>query len=449
VSIEDRVRAATRARADLVTRHRPLELPAEASARARRSQPARRWLGWGAPFAAAVLVIVLAVVLVAVRQAGGSPPGSGTGTPWSSDSGTPASAMAPVPRYYVALTSTGNSSGQVKAVVGDDHTGRTVAVLNPTPAQQFYGVTGASDDRTFVMTSYTATTQQFYLLRISPGSAHPAQLTKLPIKPITTRSLVSGLALSPDGKKLAVMWRNVTTATSTVTYLSVYSVSSGAVLDSYLTHAENDNVVGEGPNAESLSWVNGGRGLDFRWDVITPAPPKPAKPVTPYYSLTLRGINLSAAGHDLLVGSRQLMRFPTDTSPTKTTSATPCDSSLSASDGTIVCGSDGFGNVAGEEACAEVPPTLTTYSALTGKQLSVPYRYQGQPCLNGQALVLWTDSDGSHVLTLILVAEPKEKPGVASLFGVVTGGHFVTLPELVIGTGDAEGANDYPGNIAF
>jgi len=72
VSIEDRVRAATRARADLVTRHRPLDLPAGSHAGARRGQHARRWLGWGTPFAAAALVVALAVVLVVVRQAGGS-----------------------------------------------------------------------------------------------------------------------------------------------------------------------------------------------------------------------------------------------------------------------------------------------------------------------------------------------------------------------------------------
>ena len=46
MSTEDRVRAATRARTDLVTRIRPLELPDELAVRARRPRFARRWNGW-------------------------------------------------------------------------------------------------------------------------------------------------------------------------------------------------------------------------------------------------------------------------------------------------------------------------------------------------------------------------------------------------------------------
>jgi len=66
--------------------------------------------------------------------------------------------------------------------VGDDRTGRTVAVLNPTAAQNFYGVTAAADDKTFVLMNYEGARQEttFYLLRLTPGAAHPAQLTKLP-----------------------------------------------------------------------------------------------------------------------------------------------------------------------------------------------------------------------------------------------------------------------------
>ncbi len=67
MSTEDRVRAATRARANLVGQVRPLELPDElpargrVSRRARAARPAYRpprphWLNWGAPIAAAALV---------------------------------------------------------------------------------------------------------------------------------------------------------------------------------------------------------------------------------------------------------------------------------------------------------------------------------------------------------------------------------------------------------
>ena len=174
MSIEDRVRAATRARTDLVRGVRPLEFPAEAPAQARRDR-SRRWLSWGAPIAAAALVTALALTLALLRQADGPQPGQVT--PAASQT-----ALTSIPRYYVALADAFSANSQLKAVVGDDQTGRTVAVLNPSASQNFYGVTAAADDRTFVVMNYAAATQQttWYLLRIAPGTAHPTQLSKAP-----------------------------------------------------------------------------------------------------------------------------------------------------------------------------------------------------------------------------------------------------------------------------
>ena len=178
MSIEDRVRAATRARADLVRSVRPLEFPAQAPAPARPGP------------------------LPPLAQLGRSPRGGGAGHRPGLDPGPappgrrPAvqppsrprrsSAAASIPRYYVALADAFGANSQMKAVVGDDQTGRTVAVLNPSASQNFYGVTAAADDRTFVVMNYAAATQQttWYLLRIAPGTARPTQLTKLPIKPV-------------------------------------------------------------------------------------------------------------------------------------------------------------------------------------------------------------------------------------------------------------------------
>ena len=95
MSIEDRVRAATRARTDLVSDIRPLELPDELPARGRARRPAaRRWLSWGAPVAAAALVTAVALALVLLRQAGGPQPAPAAPAP--------PSAAASIPRYYVA-----------------------------------------------------------------------------------------------------------------------------------------------------------------------------------------------------------------------------------------------------------------------------------------------------------------------------------------------------------
>ena len=275
MSTEDRVRAATRARAGLVRQVRPLELPDELPARGRRisrarparpaypARPGRHWLNWGAPLAAAALVTALALALVLLRQA--PPPPS---CPVAPTSAPPAAAA--IPRYYVALAY-GSAGSGMKAVVGDDQTGRTVAVLNPTAAQNFYGVTGAADDRTFVVMNYTNSTQEttWYLLRLTPGAAHPTQLTQAP-HPADRRPRVNGLALSPDGRELAVMWRIATTADQRGDLpgglLGVVRCRTAHLGHQGRQHQRDRR---GRPTRMSLAWVDGDRSLDFRWEVTT------------------------------------------------------------------------------------------------------------------------------------------------------------------------------------
>jgi hypothetical protein len=439
MSIEDRVRAATRARAGLVRQVRPLELPDELPARGRRSRhtrsarpayptrPARHWLNWGAPVAAAALVTALALVLVLLRQAPAPQPG-----PAAPTSAPPAAAS--IPRYYVALADGGARSG-MKAVVGDDQTGRTVAVLNPTAAQDFYGVTGAADDRTFVVLSYTNSTRltTWYLLRLTPGAAHPAQLSKLPIRPV--KAQISGLALSPDGRELAVMWQTATTGSNGVVYLAVYSMSSGAVLHTW-TKGDNFNAIGQGANEEALAWVDGDRSLDFRWTVQVGAHGS--------WTDTIRTIDVTAPGGDLLADSRVAVRLPYYVSTAKTTWSVPCESGVTATDGTVVCGTSSYSTVSFGEVCSTVPPSFATYSGTTGKQLTVLYQWHGQ-CLSGQSRPVWTDPAGRHVIAFLLLSEKGIKTSLTDKFGLVADGKFTSLPKLVVG----EGADLDPGGLAF
>ena len=431
MSIEDRVRAATRARTDLVRDIRPLELPADPPAHVHRNSRTRRWLNWGAPLAAAALVTALALTLALVRQAEGPP--SRPAPPASSTS-----APASIPRYYVALAYTGSTSSQMKAVVGDDQTGRTVAILNPTAAQNFYGVTAAADDRTFVVMNYTGATQQttWYRLRIAPGTAHPTQLTKLPIKPLAAH--VNGLALSPDGRELAVMWRTGTTATNGAEHLSVYSLSSGAALGTWGTpDLSGINGVG-GANGTGLSWVGGDRSIDFRWIVTTGE-------ADPGSTRTIRRIDVASPGGDLLADSRVAVQLPPTAEPTKTKFSAPCAASVTTSDGNLVCGTSSFTGVSFEEVCSTVPPSFVTYSGTTGKQLKVLYQWHGQ-CLEAQAMPVWTDSTGSHVIVFLLLSEKGVKTSLTDKFGLVTDGHFTSLPKLVTGI---TGADVDQGGLAF
>ena len=431
MSIEDRVRAATRARTDLVRDIRPLGLPDELPARGRRSRhprPARdprRWLTWGAPIAAAALVTAVALALVLLRQA-----------PAPSPAPAPAaSAMAAIPRYYVAVVNdnTGTRSAPwTKAVVGDDQTGRVVAVLNPAAGQNFYSVTGgADDDRTFVVQNFANSTQltTWYLLRLTPGAARPAQLTKLPIKP--ERAFPQDSALSPDGRELAVVWGNYANQTPVIS-LVVYSMSSGAVLHTWSTKGSfsQDQMTGWASGA-ALAWVDGGRKLNFQWVVtIAGAGGAPRS-----WTDTVRTIDVTAPGGDLLADSRVAVQVQlvVATGKTRTRYSGPCDGEVTAGDGTVVCGTS-VGNVSSEEVCSTVPLSFVTYSGTTGKRLKVLGQWPGQ-CLQARAMPVWTDSDGRHVIAFLIRSE-KGKKLPTYQFGLIADGKFTSLPEL--GAGNAE-----------
>lgn len=436
MSIEDRVRAATRARADLVAQVRPLELPDAFPARGRhgrRARPARaprHWLAWGAPVAAAALVTAVALALVLLRQA---PAPQAGGLRSTSTSPVPAA----IPRYYVRLAY-GSANSGTKAVVGDDQTGRTVAVLNPAPGQSFDGVTGADDDRTFVVLNYTNSTRTttWYLLRLTPGTAHPAQLTRLPIQPVKAR--VSGLALSPDSRELAVMWQ-LSTKANAGNSLTVYSMSSGAILHTWTTKYGLNNAYGGSANAEALAWVDGDRSLDFRWTV------PPGRP-NQNWTDTIRTIDVTAPGGDLLAESRVAVPVPSlvTTDKTKTRFSLPCLYEVTAGDGTVVCGTRSSAAISFEEVCSTVPPSLATYSGTTGKQLKVLYQWHGK-CLYAYAMPLWTDSAGRHVIAFLFLSEKGIKTSLTDKVGFVADGKFTPLPKLAVG----EGADLDPGGLAF
>ncbi len=431
MTVEDRLRATTEAVTAVMRPVRPLDLSGapspgwaddrsspEPGVSVRRGRGHRRWVRWGAPFAAAVVVTVLALVLVTLRQDQAArlhPAPAAGGTATSS------TAAAAIPRYYVALADT-RTAAHMEVVVGDDQTGRRVAVVAPAAGQNFYGVTAAADDRTFVVMNYANGPQltTWYRLRFTPGAAHPTQLAKLPIAPVAAQA--TGLALSPDGRELAVMWRSATTATNEVTHLLVYSVSTGAVLHSWTTRPPTDSQVGFNPNSEALSWVDGDRSLDFRWAVTVPGHFKSDR-------ITVRAIDVAGSGHDLLADSRPVVQLPPVVSTTKTTFSEPCASSLTAANGTVVCGAVVASDVSGQEACHPVPPSVVSYSGVTGRQLKVLYQYRGQ-CLNGAWELVWTNPTGSHVIAFLLLAEKGEKASAGNFFGVVFGGHFTRLPAL-------------------
>jgi hypothetical protein len=217
-------------------------------------------------------------------------------------------------------------------------------------------------------------------------------------------------------------------------------MSSGAALGTWRTPGPHNGLIGGDGNGAGLTWVNGDRAVDFLWSI----PPRESKSgkITPGKA-TLRALDVTAGGHDLMADSRLVMQFPAGATDKQTHTWTePCANALAAPAGTVVCGPAGGSYVSG--VAAKVPLSFVSYSGASGKPLHVIYTYRGQ-VLNANFEVLWTDPSGSHAITLLLLALQGEKVSGSDKFGVVGGGHFTPLPALIV----PSGAVDNAGGIAF
>ena len=255
-TVAERTRAAMDAVTSQVDSAPPLPLPPPLAwappgsrRRWRALAPRRRWGAWLAPFAAAAAVIALAVSLVAVR---GTPGGYELAPAVS-----PAGAAVSFPDYYLTFSQpAGDTTKPVGLELRSTLTGKTLAALQPPRGLSFAGITGAADDRTFVadahrepygVTGSVARSRTWYLVRVvGTGSGASLTMTKLPIPATQVGAEVLGIALSPDGTKLAVGTTPWTTATNVRQTLRVYSVATGAVLRTWTTPPGEEVIEGGG-----------------------------------------------------------------------------------------------------------------------------------------------------------------------------------------------------------
>lgn len=424
MSVEDRVRAATRARANLVRDLRPLDLPVGRPFRLPLLPRGRCWSAWMAPVTAAAVVVALAIATVALREVWNEPsvsPGS------SGQSGPgPTSAAGVPPRYYAALDDPGGAAFEgkettqaVDVVVGDTSTGKQIGTVAPPKGQTFAGLTAAADDRTFVLATGSlpvslgipsAAPVAWYLLRLAPGSAHPVTLTSLPIPGQPTGTQVSGIALSPDGGELAVMFQHdvwgagVTTGPLT---LSVYSVSSGQALRTW-TQQTNGFPAGYGwywgrYSNSSITWLTGGHTLAFV-DGGNSGEDGPLLAPT-FADVKIRTIGLASGGGNLLADSKVIFSSTNHW----------CDQLQLTSDGkTVFCGGYG-GNT---EKKSTTNAEIFEYSLATGAGRLV-YRLKVASNI-GVANILWLSPDGS---ALVAAAVAQDQHGRTS----VTAGQAIDL----------------------
>ena len=412
MSIEERIRTATRAGASLIQDVRPLGAPQPVRFRRRPAPAPRRWASWGVPLAAAAAVLAVALTLVFVRSAGG-PAGSAPVTP----------AAPSVPRYYVALhhdATGGISAGPM--MVGDDVTGQVIDTIAPPRGQDFLTVSGTSDDRTFVVLAGHRATKSaplsgaWYLLRIAPGTDHPYRLTKLPVAlPAAPPRLGLGVpsyALSPDGGELAVESTTIGPGNGMTLVLTIYSVASGAELH---TWTGTTSTIAQGMGG--VSWLSDGQHLVFTIGQASSDGDR---------SLQLRTLEVGGPVAGLLTASRAVLTVPAS-------GVVTCESLLPTPDGTTaVCGTQcAYLTNAGPAlgGCADGALNITAYPLRPGAPDRVLYAYQTQQsAYDGLASVLWTDPSGAVVIgsTAVNLSIFDASKGTGEV-GVISGGHFRPL----------------------
>jgi hypothetical protein len=430
MSVEDRVRTATRARAGLVRDIRPLDLPAAKAVRLARAPRARGWSAWMAPVTAAAVVVALAITLVSLREVRNEPSVSPAATA-ASGSGATSAAGVP-PQYYAALDGPSgtafndqNAAHVVDVVVGDSNSPQPVATVTPPHGQTFAGLTAAADDRTFVVAAesfpvpdggYTTAPVAWYLLRIAPGATKAATLTKLSIPGQPPGTQVSGIALSPDGSELAVLFQRgvwVIGGRAGPLTLSVYSVSTGKALRTW-TQQTNDRPAGYGwywgrYSNSSVTWLSDGRTLAFADGTLSGdnGPPMGGA----FSGVKIRAINLAGPSGDLIAESKVV--FSSKNHSCSTLQLTP--------DGkTVFCGT--YGSNGGKSSSANDPEILA-YSVATGKSRLV-YRLKGA-FTYGLANVLWLSPDGSTLIGAVFAPGGESRPGVTGdeqAVGLITKG---------------------------
>ena len=407
ITTGDRVRAAARAAADTVPPDSapPLRLPAPSRRSRWRSSPRSRLQSLTPLTAAAGVIAVLAASLALTSSLTGHRTAP-------QDRALTAAELGGVPRHYVALT--GPADGARGAVVRATATGRVLATVTPPrPYRAFTFLSGAADGRTFVLAAQRwwriapgtrgisaeqrdgNTPVAFFLLRLRRDLG-PPQLTALHVPGRLSSGRLSGIALSPDGRTLALSLH--------VAEIRLIRLASGTSREWTWAGSAQSTKEWAGnakPDGAPLSWTADGRTLAFQmW--------------TKSGGITqVRLLNTRSAGGSLQA-SRPVVTFaPVRPGGVK---SGPWGNTLITPDGTKIV----TVTQPATQRPGSVPRTrVTQFSVHTGRVEHIAG--------TGRVLpwdVLWTSPSGR---TLIVIGSPATDQA-RSVLGILTGQRFTPLP---------------------
>jgi hypothetical protein len=239
-----------------------------------------------------------------------------------------------------------------------------------------------------------------------PGAAHPTRLTRLPgFK--APAGVVLGVALSPDGRQLALMVQSAGGVG-----LRIYSVATGDSLHWWSTPDElGSDIPGVGENTFSLAWTPDGRDLTFTDTPQTVSGSRQTEDV--------RQLGAAGSGHDLLADSRVILRLPWSPAPFLCTNAL-----LTPDGGSVVCGTTSQYENSATGTCVRTKLEFVSYSLATGRPTRVLATHIG-PCAEQAATALWAAPSARTAIGLLWMA----RAGTASLqftdtLGLIVNGRF-------------------------
>jgi len=420
-TVEDRIRAATQAAADTVTPGSvpPLRLPAGPDgARGPYRWPLRpaprRWSGLFVPLAAAAAVVGVVAAALAIgaafhgRAAGPGPAVQShpSPAPMRPAAQRPA-ALDQVPRYFAALT--GRVQEQAQAVeVRSTRTGQVLAtVAPPRPYNVFTWVSGAADDRTFVLAAQQwwhigsgqagmpaqnrdiSAPVVFFRMAFDPRT-RSAQLTRLAVPETIQHVQLAGMAVSPDGTRLAL---DISRSSQSI---QVVTLATGAIRS--WAWPGGGWIGNFKPSGQVISWTADGTALEFQqWGSGQPRP------------IYIRLLDTTAPGTSL-ASSRIVLTFPDAAALGTNTLLTPD----------------------GSRIVTATPQGITEFSARTGQPLLSEDQFHFDWQARGWAgppwqEVLWAGPGGRALVVL----DPRGKAdryGPGSVLGVLTGNTFTPIP---------------------
>jgi len=261
-TLADRIREAADALTGDIDEHtipplrRPEDMPRPSLAF--RAPGRTRWPRYAAPLAAATALAAVAVAAGLIRT-------TAPDAPYGTVRHHPPAVLGGVPPYYVALyaPASGGRPRPLAAMIRATVTGRTLATVRPPASLSFIAVGGAGDDQTFALAARPAGTTaggplRFFELRYNPAS-RSAVTTSLAIPPLAGHQVLTGFALSGDGRDLAVSY-HLAGGLSSVQTVRVYDLATGA-----MRSWSSPGWTGFPGYPRALSWARGHEVLAVDW----------------------------------------------------------------------------------------------------------------------------------------------------------------------------------------